>query len=336
MASTQRPAPSPVSVSVVIPVYRGAATLPPLIAELEGLRSAQVTPAGREFVIHEVLLVWDHGPDDSDRVIRALAAEKPWVRPVWLSRNFGQHAATIAGMGASGGDWIVTMDEDGQHDPAAIALLIDAAYAERANLVYAAPGNSPPHGALRNAASWIAKRLVLPLLTSRDTPAFHSYRLIAGDVGRAVSAYAGPNVYLDIALGWVTTDVATISVNMRSEGREAANYRLRSLVSHFWRLVLSSGNRPLRLVSAFGSLCAVGGLLFAAWLVVARITGAPDVAGWTSVIVCVLVIGGVTLGSLGIIAEYLGLAASMSMGRPNYVTLEDPAKRFGQRAAAED
>ena len=317
------------SISVVIPVYRGETTLPTVVAELEALREPTASPGGQLFQIDEVVLVWDHGPDRSDRTIRELAEKHSWVRPVWLSRNFGQHAATIAGMGASGGEWIVTMDEDGQHDPAAIGRLVDAAYAERAQLVYAAPGNAPPHGFVRNSASWLAKHAILPILTSREMPAFHSYRLVAGDVGRAVAAYAGPDVFLDIAFGWVTTDVATIEVDMRTEGREAQNYNLRSLFSHFWRLVLSSGNRPLRLVSLFGGLCAIAGLFFAAWLLVAHLTSGPDVAGWTSLAVLVLVIGGITLGSLGIIAEYVGLAASMSMGRPGFVVLEDPDKRFG-------
>lgn len=316
------------SISVVIPVYRGEATIRTVVEELAALRETTLSPQGRPFHVEEVLLVWDHGPDRSDEAIRGLAAELAWVRPVWLSRNFGQHAATVAGMGASGGEWIVTMDEDGQHDPSAIGTMLDAAHAERAQLVYAAPANKPPHGALRNAASWVAKHAILPLLTSRDTPAFHSFRLVAGDVGRAVSAYAGPDVYLDIALGWVTTDVTTIKVDMRTEGREAASYRFRALISHFWRLVLSSGNRPLRLVSFFGVLCAAAGLAYAAWLVIAHFTHGPDVEGWTSVVVIVLVIGGVILGSLGIIAEYVGLAASMSMGRPSYVVLQDPARRF--------
>ena len=83
-----------------------------------------------------MLLVHDCGPDDSARVMRELAPH-PFVRPVWLSRNFGQHAATLAGMASSGGDWIVTMDEDGQHDPAYIGAMLDVALAEQASVVYA-------------------------------------------------------------------------------------------------------------------------------------------------------------------------------------------------------
>ena len=65
---------------------------------------------------------------------------------VWLSRNYGQHAATLAGMSSSGGDWIVTLDEDGQHDPSYVGAMLDVALAEQASVVYARPVNPAPHG----------------------------------------------------------------------------------------------------------------------------------------------------------------------------------------------
>ena len=145
------------TVSVVIPVYSGEATLPTLVAELAQQRENQQTPGGRTYRISEVLLVWDRGPDTSDQTIRELARQYDFIRPIWLSRNFGQHPATLAGMTSASGDWIVTMDEDGQQDPAFIASMLDTAYQERAQLVYASPTNEAPHGALRNAASGITK-----------------------------------------------------------------------------------------------------------------------------------------------------------------------------------
>lgn len=314
--------------SVVIPVYKGADTLAGLVAEIEAVREVR-TAAGHEAYLSEVILVWDNGPDDSDDVIRALAAAHDWVRPVWLSRNFGQHAATIAGMASSGSDWIVTMDEDGQHDPASIGLLLDAAYAAKAHVVYAKPSNPPPHGGLRNAASRLAKGVVARALTGGSVSGFHSFRLVAGDVGRSMAAYAGPGVYLDVALSWVTTRVAWASLPMRSEGRPASAYTWRALASHMWRLVLSSGNRPLRLISGFGAICATVGVLYAIYLVIARILGATQVDGWTSAVVSELVLGGIILLSLGVIAEYVGLAATMSMGKPGFVILDDPDRRFG-------
>ena len=318
------PAAVPLDVSVVVPVYCGARTLRDLTAEIGALREPQLTPGGTVFRVCELILVWDHGPDESDLVIEQLASEHDWVRAVWLSRNFGQHPATVAGMSSSRGDWVVTMDEDGQHRPADIADLIDVAYRTRSALVYAAPTNRPPHSAMRNAASALTKGVVLRALSGRTSVPFHSFRLIHGEHARAVAAFCGPGVYLDIALGWVVGATASCPVEMRTEGRRATSYNLHKLVSHFWHLVISSGDRPLRIVSGLGLVTSALGVVLSILLVVQRIVGTTQVEGWTSAIVATLLTGGVILISLGVIAEYIGLAASMSMGRPLFVSISSP------------
>jgi polyisoprenyl-phosphate glycosyltransferase len=321
------------SVSVVIPVYSGTATLPGVVKELEQFRSPQETPDGREFRVDEVLLVWDRGIRGSEDVVRELAARDEWVRPVWLSRNFGQHPATLAGMTSSGGDWIVTMDEDGQHDPAYIGDLLDKAYRDRAQLVYASPMNRPPHGVFRNAASWLTKWFFVHVLVSSDgARAFNSFRLILGEAGRSVAAYTGAGVFLDVALSWVVTNPSTCPVLMREEGRPASAYTFRRLVSHFWRLVISSGTRPLRYVSMMGILMALFGFAVATHSAIQNMAGNISVQGWTSVFVAVLVVGGAVLIALGVIAEYIAFSANMAMGKPVYVIVRDPSEIFDSPA----
>lgn len=321
---------APLSVSVVIPVYRGATTLPKVVDELSRLRTTQVSPDGRAYQVDEVLLVWDRGLEESDCAVRELSEHHEWVRPIWLSRNFGQHAATLAGMTSSGGDWIVTMDEDGQHDPAYIADMLDIAYTNRSQLVYATPTTPPPHGVVRNTASRLTKWLFVRVLASGAPKAFNSYRLILGEAGRSVAAYTGPDVYLDVALSWVVADPAVCPVSMRDEGREAGSYTYRRLASHFWRLVISSGTRPLRLVSLIGLVFAFAGVVVSFYSVIRRETGDVKVQGWTSVFVALLIVGGAILFSLGVIAEYVAAATSMSMGKPVYVIVRDPAEVYDE------
>lgn len=314
----------PHKVSVVIPVYRGEQTLPTVVAEILGHSRSSTSPRGNVWHITEVLLVHDHGPDNSAAVIRDLSEAHEIVRPVWMSRNFGQHAATLAGMASSGGEWIVTMDEDGQHDPSDIAILLDRALDSNSTLIYARPTNPPPHGAFRNASSKAAKRLVNRVSGGSDATIFHSYRLVLGEVGRSVAAYAGAGVYLDIALGWVVGDPTTAPVTMRDEGERRSGYSMRTLMSHFWRMVLTGGTRALRIVSVLGVLFAIGGVLLAAYLVVNKLTSTSVVEGWTSLTVVVLLCTGATLFSLGVIAEYLGVAVNMAMGKPLYLITSDP------------
>jgi polyisoprenyl-phosphate glycosyltransferase len=311
------------SISVVVPVYRGANTLPGLVAELEALTSPGRTSDGVAFVVAEVLLVHDCGPDASDQVIRDLDHTYDFVRPVWLSRNFGQHAATLAGMASSASDWIATIDEDGQHDPAHIPGMLTAALRERAAVVYAAPTNKPPHGWMRNSTSAMARWTFTKLLSSEGQPPYNSYRFMLGEIGRSVAAYAGSGIYLDVAIGWVTQRFATYPVQLREEGDRSSGYSLRSLASHFWRLVLTSGTRPLRLVSVAGAIFASVGFAGAIGVFIARIAGAIDQVGWASLATIMLVGFGLVLFSLGLVAEYVGIASRMAMGRPPFLIVSD-------------
>jgi glycosyltransferase involved in cell wall biosynthesis len=311
-------------ISVVVPVYQGERTLPPLLEEIERLCEPFTTPAGARAQVAEVLLVFDHGPDGSAAVIRDLAEKYDMVRPVWLSRNFGQHAATLAGMASSGGDWIVTLDEDGQHDPTDMGGMLDAALAANATVVYAAPTNEPPHSAFRNVTSKAAKRVIEALAGGTDTSLYQSYRLVLGEIGRSVAAYAGPSVYLDVALGWVAGTVTTAPVTLRDEGERRSGYSVRRLLSHFWRMVLSSGTRGLRIVSVLGAVFGVAGVVVAVALTIARLAGESVPAGWTSLIVVILLATGLILFAIGVVAEYIGVAVNMAMGRPLYLIVSDP------------
>lgn len=316
------------TVSVVIPVYSGEATLPALVGELAQHREIGQTPDGHSYRISEVLLVWDRGPGASDQTIRDLAEKYDFVRPIWLSRNFGQHPATLAGMTSASGDWIVTMDEDGQQDPGFIPAMLDTAYQERAQLVYASPTNEAPHGALRNAASGITKWFFVKILAEGDFSEFNSYRLIQGEIARSVAAYTGPGVYLDVALNWVVATVAEQPVTSRMEGRPASNYSFTKLLAHFMRLVVSSGTRPLLFVSVLGGVFVVLGAILTIWIITNAITGDVPIGGWASTMVAILVVGGGTLLSLGIIAQYVGAATNMSLGKPLYVVTSDPTDTF--------
>jgi glycosyltransferase involved in cell wall biosynthesis len=322
--SPTRPVAASHRISVVVPVYQGQKTLAGLVEELKPFFSRRTTPDGHPFVVEEVILVHDNGPDDSASVLRALEATYPNVRAVWLSRNFGQHAATLAGMASSRGEWVITMDEDGQHNPASIPDFLDTALREGAQVVYSRPTNEPPHGFLRNTASKATKKIFGTLL-SRGTPStFQSYRLVLGELARSLAAYAGHGVYLDVALTWIARPAAYCDTELRLEGDRESGYSTAKLIAHFWRLVLSSGTRALRVVSLLGIVFALVGAVFALVLLIGRLSGGITAEGWTSTIVLLLVCTGIILFALGIISEYIGIAVNMAMGRPSYVAVQDP------------
>jgi len=317
-------------VCVVIPVYRGELTLSTVVPEILTFGEPSPTPCGRQFRVVEVLLVHDCGPDGSASVIRQLELAHDEVRAVWLSRNFGQHAATIAGMATSSSSWVVTMDEDGQHSPGDIATMLDIALTDDSQLVYGHHVVSAPHPGWRNLMSRLAKR-VSQSISGTSASQFSSMRLIDGESARAVAAYCGPRVYLDVALAWVVRRTSVCSVTTRNELRSESGYNLRRLASHFWTLVLSSGTRPLRIVSLAGIMTSIIGFIGVAAIVIDKIRHPSLPQGWPSVICAILVVGGVILLSLGVVAEYVGAILMTSLGRPLYVVVGAPrALRTGE------
>lgn len=313
-------------VSLVIPVYRGAHTLPALLEEIAPLADQQTTPNGNGFVICEVLLVHDCGPDRSDTTLEALSTQYPFVQPVWLSRNYGQHAATMAGMASATGDWVVTMDEDGQQNPADIGCMLDSALGSSLQLVYAQPTNPPPHGWLRNFFSRTAKTISTKLLGNRSIGRFNSYRLVDGEIARTLAAFCGNGVYLDVGLFWVTGRIGHCPVQLRNELGRPSGYSYLKLFGHFWNLILTTGTRPLRLITVVGFFSMILAFAIAAYALYGKVYGQVPVQGWASLLIVVAFFSGSILTALGVIAEYLAVTMGIVMGKPLYVVSTKPTR----------
>lgn len=314
------------AISVVIPVYQGEHTLPLLIEEIATLREICITADGNNFHIAEVILVHDKAIDRSDLTMLALAKQFSFVKNIWLSRNFGQHPATIAGMGSSMCQWVVTMDEDGQHDPAFISKLLDAALKTNAQLVYADPSNSPPHGFMRNGLSAGVKFLVEKIL-GQTSGKFNSFRMIEGEIARSLAAYCASNVFLDVALHWIVGITANCSVVLRKEGPRRSGYSIRSLIRHFSHLILTSGTKPLRFIMFMGVVSLLLGVTMSAYAFFEKLCLKVPIQGWTSIFIAACLFSGLILFALGIIAEYLAVVLTVVMGRPLYLVSSRPVFR---------
>lgn len=321
------------TLSIVIPVFRAGAALDAVVRELLDVAASFEVADGVHLDLDEVVLVCDNPALTAAerRDLAGLERLDPRVRTLWLASNFGQHPATIAGIVSTNGDWVVTMDEDGQHDPRHIPALLLATAEAGATLTYAQPTNPPPHGRVRNAASRSAKRLFRRL--SGANVDFHSFRLLEGSIARSACAYVGENVYLDVALRWSCGDAAACPVPMRKEHTESS-YGFRTLAGHFWRMVVSTGTKPLRAIAFGGIVVALLGLVIAAIVLQRRISGAFPAPGWTSVMVAVLVLTGGLFVSLAVVAEYVGFAVRNTIGKPLYVTAEHPDGRVLWRLQA--
>jgi len=313
-------------VSIVIPVYQGEKTLASLLAEIEPLTRKQVTAQGHTYQVREVILVHDDAIDHSDEVMEALEDQYSFVSLIWLSRNFGQHAATLAGMASSKSDWMVTLDEDGQFDPSDIGKLLDKALEKGIQLVYGRPQNQPEHGWLRNQLSRTVKWIFVTLLEQKEIGHFSSFRLVQGDIARSLAAFCGSGVYLDAALAWVVSSSEYCPILVRGEGDRSSGYNYRKLIGHFLNLLLTTGTKPLRLISIIGFGTMFIAILITVYVLWKKMTSQILVPGWTFLTILICFFSGLILFSLGVITECLGVLLRMSFGKPLYLTVSRPSK----------
>lgn len=315
------------TVSVVIPCYRGESSLPGLVDEVACFKEPLSSSAGYEWCVEELVLVFDGGEANLYRVIQELADRYRWIHPLKLSRNFGQHAATFAGIAQTKGKWVVTLDEDGEHDPRDIQQLLNVAMTQDHLLVYAAPSHSTAHGWARNSASRLAKYMVSRFLSASQASLFQSFRLIDGNLAREAARTVGPGVYFDIAFSWYVDNPGSVSVPWRPGQRRRSGYSFRTLLRHFWMLFLSVGTQTMRAVTAVGIFSAALGVVLAGYIVGQRLSGNDFPAGWASQITVTLLSSGLVLLSLGLMSEYLGSAVNKLMGKPNFFITHSRQKK---------
>ena len=306
-------------VSIVIPCYRSELTLGDVV---EGLFASLTGPeAPPEVEAMEVVLVVDGSPDGTAGVARALAQRHPEVRAVELRRNYGQHGALLAGIARAKHEVVVTMDDDGQHLPDQVPLLLAPIAAGRADLVYGIAADEE-HGVLRSAASRLVKRGLRAAGAPRaeDSGAFRAFRTELRDgLGHVPDPFAS----VDVLLSWTTTSVERVTVEMRPRQVGRSSYTFSGLVRHTFNMITGYSNLPLRLVMYLGLLLAGVGFVLAVVVLVRYFSNETTVAGFTTLAAMIAMFSGAQMLSLGIIGEYLGRLHTRSMGKPTYLVRSD-------------
>lgn len=311
MASLQPP-----SLSLVIPVYGSEPVLPELVRRLQAMFDQQARPSGD----YELILVCDCSPDRSWAVIRGLAQQYPWVRGILLRMNAGQHNALMAGFSQARGRVIVTMDDDLQHAPEDIPLLL-AELAQGRDVVYAR-FKSRKHSAWKIAGSRL-NDLVAGYLMNKPKGLYLSpFRAMTAAIRDDILRYQGPYVYVDGLILSVTRNIGTVEVDHHERYAGDSGYSLRKSISLWLKMATNFSIVPLRITSFVG-LCFAGlGFVLALVLIIQKLTLDRMPIGWSSLIVTVLIVGGVQLLALGMLGEYLGRVLLILNSRPQYVVGE--------------
>lgn len=294
---------------MVVPVYRSHDTLEKLYI---GVRDA-IESVDPNF---ELILVEDCGGDDSWLGIERLAASDQRVHGIKLSRNFGQHAATICGIAHARGEWIVTLDDDLEHSPEYIPDLYRKAQ-EGNDLVY---GVYPErnHRAWRNITSNVARWLFNKAIPSLNYT-YTSYRVIRGDIARTLTQFDSPFPFVDGYLSWLTNNYATVEVLHGTRANGASNYTLRKLITHTINIFVTFSDLPLRLATWIGLTAFLIGMAWLTAIAGRYLFGGISVSGYASIMAGILLFGGVQLLVLGIFGEYLGRMNFKSSRKPLFL-----------------
>jgi glycosyltransferase involved in cell wall biosynthesis len=299
----------PYALSIVVPVYNGARTVGALVDALAGIE----VRGG-----HEVVLVNDGSPDDSEAVCRELA-RRPDVPVTFvnLARNFGEHNAVMAGFAYTRGDYVITMDDDLQNPPEEVARLLEHTRSNDLDVVYTRY-KTKQHAAWRNWGSRFANWAANLVLDKPHDLYLSSFRCVSAFVVDNVLRYAGPYPYVDGLILQVTRRVGSLEVQHlpRAEGR--SNYTLRRLVRLWLNMFVNFSIIPLRFSALLGFITSILGLGWSAFTILEAVRGRPP-EGWASLMVAVLLLSGVQLILLGVVGEYVGRIFLSSNRKPQYV-----------------
>lgn len=303
------------NISVVIPVYRGESLIEPLTERL-----SRVLPKIAKK--YELLLVNDGSPDDSWRVIQNLSRQYKWVRGICLMRNYGQHNATLCGVREAKYEITVTMDQDLQHPPEEIPVLL-AELGRGFDVVYGAP-KKLPQGFLRNVLTANIKRILSRVMGIPSVKNISAFRAFRTELRNAFVNFQSPSLIIDVLLSWGTSHFTSVPVDIeKPEAR--SNYRFSALVKAAVLILTGYSTTPLRLASWIGFVMTLFGLGVFIYVVIASFMEG-SIPGFPFLASIVALFSGAQLFALGIFGEYLARIFDRSMDRPTYIIHETAGK----------
>ena len=290
------------NLSVVIPLRNMSGRLNNLFTEIRYLVAEDT----------QIILVDDGSIDGSSNIISELS-NNPIIYSITLNRNYGQHAAIFAGVLSSNEDVIITMDEDGEHDPLIIPKMLRKIDKDNSEIVYAKFNYRKTD--IKELSSVYAKKFIATISRDPNIRYISSFRAVKGSVFRSAAVYANNGSFLDVALGWISRKVATVETSKRNTLRKST-YSYKGLVNHFSRLFFAAGIKPLIFLFNLGWIISLGSLVAILIIVYRKVFSSIPVQGWVSNIIVIVFFGGIMISSIGLVARYLSSIVETSSGKP--------------------
>jgi polyisoprenyl-phosphate glycosyltransferase len=328
-ASRARASPSAPTLSVVVPLFNEAEGLPGLherIAEV-----ARYLQSKRGLGV-EVVYVDDGSSDATAEIAKSLPAIPLDIQVITLSRNFGKEAALLAGLDHARPGAVLFMDGDGQHPPDLIDTLVARWLDDGYDVVYTAKAHRENEARLRRMGvrsfyallNWGARHKI-----PEDAGDF---RLLSARAAAALRQMPERNRFFKGLSSWIGFRQVRVDYEPAVREHGSSSWNLWTLIGLSIEGLTSFSVAPLRVASLLGVLLALTALFFGSWIVLETLLYGKDVPGYPSLVVSVMVIGGVQLILIGVLGEYIGKLLSEIKGRPVYFVAEHSVKRASESA----
>ena len=298
-------------VSFVIPCYRSELTLEAVVKEIQ---DKMATMADYEY---EIILVNDCSPDDTFGVIRKLCSLHKNIIGVNHAKNFGQHAALMAGFHFASGDVIVCLDDDGQTPANEVDRLLDKIN-EGYDVVYAEYEHKQ-HSGFRNWGSHVNKVMTEVMLNKPKELYVSSYFAARRFIVDEMLNYKGAYPYVIGLVLRSTKNICNVKVNHRERMEGESGYSFKKLLALWMNGFTSFSILPLRIASYGGAAIAFLGFIYALYVIIRKCVDPTRMLGWSSTISIMLILGGLILLVLGLIGEYVGRIYISLNNSPQYV-----------------
>lgn len=301
-------------VSFVIPCYRSEKTIGQVVDEI-------CTAMDKEPEYgFEIVLVNDSSPDDTFSVIRELCERHSFVKGIDLAKNFGQHAALMAGMRLAKGDIVVCLDDDGQTPADEVGKLL-VKLEEGFDVVYASYGKKK-HSAFRNFGSKVNELMTRVMLGKPKELMVSSYFAARRFVVDEMIRYEHSYPYVIGLVLRSTKKITNVEVNHRARAEGESGYTLKKLLGLWFNGFTAFSIKPLRIATFIGSACAFGGFAYGIYTIIKKLVLVNVEAGFSALMSVLVFMGGMIMLMLGMIGEYVGRMYICMNCSPQYVVRE--------------
>ncbi|WP_434309618.1 glycosyltransferase family 2 protein [Hominifimenecus sp. rT4P-3] len=309
-------------ISFVIPCYRSEHTIEDVVEEI---RMVMGEDGGYHF---EIILVNDNSPDGVWPVIQQLTERYDNIRGICLAKNFGQHSALMAGYANASGDIIVSLDDDGQSPVDEVFLLLDQIH-NGYDVVY---GYYPEikQSKFRIFGSLVNEKMTEVLIGKpkglKGTSFYAAKRFVIQEMLHYKNAYP----YVGGLVFRSTNHVTSVPVHHRERKEGHSGYTLRKLLSLWMNGFTAFSAKPLRIATYLGFICSLIGFFYGIFIVIRRLLDSSIQAGYSSLMACIVFIGGIIMMLLGLIGEYVGRVYISINNAPQYVIRETAGFRVNE------